>query len=201
MFVLVRNHEFVGSVRLLSGRQAVMTREAIKPRESRGGRGKREDSGLTEFGDSDFFDATLVSSAFEIGGEECLEDFEGEVGRDEACRERQDVGVVVLACECGEFGVPADCCPTALVFVDCHTDAVCAAADCNSELDSSLLDGVCQRVGVVGIVAAFGTVCSEVFDDVALLFEEILDCFFQFVAGVVGCDADVDKVKWLHNSE
>ena len=49
-----------------------------------------------------------MTAAFEIGGEEGVDDGESFFGRYESGGEDEDVGIVVLACQASEFGIPAE---------------------------------------------------------------------------------------------
>lgn len=144
--------------------------------------------------DGYFGDAAFVASAFEIGCEEDFDEFECQFFGDEARRKCQDVGVVVLACKCGQFFVPAECGAYALVFVDGHVDAVAAAADGYAVVACAVFDGVGQWVSEVGIVATFGAVCAEIVNAGIFRFEPCFHFEFQFVACVVGGNADGELV-------
>lgn len=64
-----------------------------------------------------FVDAALVASSFEVGVEEGFDDFHGRIVVDKASRQRADIRIVVFAGQLGDFGLPTDGRPDALVFV------------------------------------------------------------------------------------
>lgn len=72
--------------------------------------------------------AALVASSFEVGVEEGFDDFHGRIVVDKAGRQRADIRIVVFAGQLGDFGLPTDGRPDALVFVQRDRDAVRTAA-------------------------------------------------------------------------
>ena len=131
-----------------------------------------------------------MSSAFEVGIKENFDHFESQIFGYESCGQCEDVGVVVLSCECDECFVPTEGRADALVCGDGHIDAVAAATDGDTEVASAVFDRFGERVCIAGIVATIGTVCAVVVNAGVACSEPCCDFLFEFVTGMVGCDAD-----------
>ena len=131
-----------------------------------------------------------MAASLEVGGEEGFQDFRSGLGIDEAAGHDDDVGVVVLAGQAGDFGYPAEGGADAVVVVERHVDAVSAAADGDAGVALAAFYGGGKGVGVVGIVATFGAAGAEVFIGPSFLVEPLLDELFQLVPGVVGGEPD-----------
>lgn len=83
----------------------------------------------------------LMASAFEIRLKEFAHNFVGFFRRDETSRHDEHVGIVVLACQSGYLGLPAEGGTDALVLVQRHTDTFTASADGNSRIALSGFNG------------------------------------------------------------
>ena len=73
--------------------------------------------------DGDVVDAGLVTTAGELCLEELVEALAACLLGDETAGEDDDVGVVVLADEVGNLGLPDKACTDALMLVERHGDA------------------------------------------------------------------------------
>lgn len=145
---------------------------------------------LLFFREGDFGDAALVAASLEFGVEEDVDEVDGGGGVDEAAGEHQAVGVVVLACQTCQVGVPAEGGTDALVFVESHADAVAGAADGYSGVAAPLFDGFGRGVSEVGIVARIGREGAEILIFYILRFEVSLDDRLEFVASVVAAESN-----------
>lgn len=132
------------------------------------------------------FDAALVAATLEVGLEEGLEYAVGRSGVDEAAGHNHDVRIVVLAGKTCNLGNPTQGGPDAVVVVQCHIDAVSAAANGNAGITFACLHGRSQGVCIVGIVATFFAIRAKVFVFPAFGFEPLLDVLFQFIACMIG---------------
>src|SRR5688572_15554642 len=65
----------------------------------------------------DLLDSPAMTAAFEIRIEECLDHLLGVLIRHKTCRQREDVRVVMFACEASDILVPCDGRTDALHFV------------------------------------------------------------------------------------
>ena len=111
-----------------------------------------------------------MTSALKRGGEELFQNAGGHMVGNETTGHHQDVGIVVLTAQFGNLCIPAEGSANALVLVERHGNAVSAAADGDAWIAFTSLYGLCQGVGKVGVVAAFGSVRAEVFLFITILF-------------------------------
>ena len=135
-------------------------------------------------------DTSLMAASFEFGVQENIDDFAGRVGADEPRRHGADVGVVVAACQRCDFGFPAKGGSDSLMFVQRHRDAVGATAHRDTARQFSFFDGLGQRVGIVRIIDAFGTVRAEIIHVVPFRAEVADQELLEFISGVVAGDAE-----------
>ena len=108
---------------------------------------------------------------------------------------KKDIGIIMLACQMSDFRSPAKGGTNALMFVECHVDAVSATADGNSRITFACLDSLCQLVGEVGIIATLGGVGSVIFVRPAFYFQPTANVLFQFESGVVGTKSNSFHIK------
>ena len=96
----------------------------------------------------------------------------------------------MFAGQLGDFGLPTDGRPDALVFVQRDRDAVRTAAQRDAPGQFALFDRVGQRVGIVRIIDAFGTVRAEIIHVVPFRAEVADQELLEFISGVVAGDAE-----------
>lgn len=102
-----------------------------------------------------FVDTPLMPSAVEAGVEECCYDLKGCFRLDETGGEDEDVGIVMLTGESGEFGVPTNCGAHFGVFVEGHCYSVAGSAESDSGGEVAPFHRFGAWVCEVGIVATF----------------------------------------------
>ena len=73
---------------------------------------------------SNLIDTALVTTAFKLGSEEDVNQFNGFLGRDIVSRQTDDIGIVVLASEASQWLVPAKGSSNTLVVVAGHGDTI-----------------------------------------------------------------------------
>lgn len=139
---------------------------------------------------SNLADPTLVAPTLKGGAEERVKQLLGSLIVDEACREHDAVGIVVLTDKFGDILIPNESCSHALVLVQRDGHAFAATAYTNTRIAFTALDGLGQRMGVVGIVAREIAVATEILIGVALLLEIIDDKFLEWIASVVASQSD-----------
>ena len=110
----------------------------------------------------DVFNALLVATTCKFGVEELVETLTAYVFGDETTREDDDVGVVVLTDEVGNFWLPNKACTDALVLVEGHGDAFARTAHGDAWIDFAFLDAFGQSVTVGGIVAGLFSIGAVV---------------------------------------
>lgn len=112
----------------------------------------------------DFLYTAEVPFAEEGSVQENVDERERLVGGDETSRERDDVGIVVLTSELGDFAAPAEGAPDVGILVDCHLHAVARAADDDAPAVVATVDGGSDLMCKIWIINTFGGVGAEVFD-------------------------------------
>ena len=143
-------------------------------------------SGL--FLNGDLLDATLMTATFEGGGEELVEDLLGGLVIDETAWQNEAVGVVMLADELSDVLAPGKAGAYTLMLVQGHDHSLTAAADGDTGIDLTALDGFCQRMGEIGIVNTLVTICTEVLVRIALLLEILKDELLEGESCVIAGD-------------
>lgn len=109
-----------------------------------------------------FGDALTVSSSFEIGGEEGVENCCRFFLIDKTTGHDQDVGVIVLTRQGGNFGHPAQGGANVRMLVERHGDAFAAATNGNAAFALFTVDGAAERMTEIGIIAGVGRMSSEI---------------------------------------
>ena len=137
-------------------------------------------------------DTTLVTTTFELGGKEYLDEFDSFLRRDVVSRQSDDVGIVVLTSEASEWFVPAECSAYALVVVAGHSDTITCGADSYTHIVGAVLYRCCHRVREVGVVAAVGRWAAVIGNLYALLCEPSDNSLFECKASVVRGDAEME---------
>ena len=133
----------------------------------------------------DVVDALLMTSAGKLGVEELVKALAANVLGDEASGEDNDVGVVVLADEVGNLGLPDEAGADLLVLVERHADAFARAAHGYAGIDFAPLDAFGQSVAVGGVVAGLLGVGAVVFVGDAFLVEIFLYELLQGICRMV----------------
>ena len=143
-------------------------------------------------------DTTLVTTTFELGGKEYLDEFDSFLRRDVVSRQSDDIGIVVLTSEASEWFVPAECSAYALVVVAGHSDTITSRADSDTHVVGAVLYGSCHRVSEIWIVAAVSRRTAIVGDLNTLLLEPSDNSLFECEACVIRGDA---KFEIFHVSD
>lgn len=140
--------------------------------------------------DGYLFDAALMAPALERRAQELVDNLQRKLGRDEAGREHQHIGIVVLTGQTGQLDIPAQRRAYALMLVERHADAIARAAQSDAGIYATGLDSLGTRMGEVGIVAALGAVGAEIDILHTLRLEIALDDTLHFISGMVAAQAD-----------
>ena len=109
-----------------------------------------------------FGDALTVSSSFEIGGEEGVENCCRFFLIDKTTGHDQNVGVVVLTRQGRNFGHPAQGGAYVRMLIERHGDAFAAATNCNTAFALFTVDGAAERMTEIGIITGVGRMSSEI---------------------------------------
>ena len=129
-----------------------------------------------------------MTTAFESLVQPCVCDFNHSLERDEAGRHHEYVSIVVLLDELADFWSPTESCTDALVLVEGHSDAVAGAAECDAEVNLSILYSRCHGMSDIRIVHACSCVGAEVHHLVAFAGEILNQSVLVLHAGVVVTD-------------
>lgn len=120
-----------------------------------------------------------MSASFKLCVEIGIDDLQGLIVRDKASRQHEDIGIIVLLGECGQFRTPAESGADVLMLVEGHLDTIAGAAHGDAEIGFAIFHSLCGRVGVVGIVAGFFRVGAEVDGFVAFGGEVVDQAFLR----------------------
>ena len=126
----------------------------------------------------DVFNALLMTTSSKLGVEEFVEALAAYVLGDESAREDNHVGVVVLADEVGNLGLPNKTGTDALVLVEGHGDAFARTAHGDAWIYFAFLDAFSQSVAIGGIVTRLFGIGAVVLVLVAFLLKIFLDELF-----------------------
>ena len=139
----------------------------------------------------DHVDAALVAAALVGGGEEGVDDLQGDGLADHAGAHGDHVGVVVQAGHVGAVALAAHGGADAVDLVGGQGDADAGAADEDAEVGLAVCHELGGLVAVDGVVAALGAVGANVCDLVALGAQVLDDGELEGQADVVASDDDV----------
>ena len=110
----------------------------------------------------DFVYPALMPATFEGGVQEGLERVGSFLLTDKSAGHYKNVGIVVFACETSYLFLPAQGGPYSLMFIECHGNSVAGSANGYSGIYFAGFYSLGKRMGVVGIVATFCRVGSEI---------------------------------------
>ena len=94
-----------------------------------------------------------MTTTFQRSGKERIEDRRCFRGVNETSRHHQDIGIVVLTRQTGDFGNPAQSSTYGRMLVERHGDAFSATANGNTAFALPTIDGSTEGVSEIGIVA------------------------------------------------
>ena len=126
----------------------------------------------------DVFNALLMTTSSKLCVEEFVEALAAYVFADETTGEDNHVGVVVLANEVSNLGLPNKTGTDALVLVEGHGDAFARTAHGDARIYFAFLDAFSQCVAIGGIVTGFFGIGAVVLVLVAFFLEIFLDELF-----------------------
>ena len=126
----------------------------------------------------DVFNALLMATSCKLCVEEFVETLTAYVFADESAREDNDVGIVVLTDEVGNFGLPNKTGTDALMLVEGHGDAFARTAHGDAWIYFAFLDAFSQCVAIGGIVTRLFGIGAVVLVLIAFLFKILLDELF-----------------------
>ena len=145
-------------------------------------------------------DALLVTTSGELRCKELVKALAASLLVDETAREDDDIGVVVLADEVSDFGLPDEAGADALMLVERHRDAFARAAHCDAGIDLATLNSLCQSMAKSRVVARFFGQRAVVLELHTFLFKVLLYKLFQRKGGVVaGQSYNLNIHCVLHN--
>lgn len=146
----------------------------------------------------DLLYTTLVTTAFEVGGEEGSYNLQCLGYAEVFARHGKDVGIVVLTCQNGQGSIPAECSTDTVVLVANHGDTITGRADSYSVVAFAFRYGLSHLVTEVRVVAAFLAVASVVNYFGTAILQEELYLLLQSEASVIRSQADSHLRKWFH---
>ncbi len=119
------------------------------------------------------------------------------VVRDEAGGQDQYVRIVVAADQLRDLSAPDQTGPNALMLVECDGHPFARTADADAAGHFARLDRCAQRMGVVGVVDAFGRVGAEVQHLPAACRQKAGQQLLQFVTCMVAGDTDLFHSRYV----
>ena len=134
--------------------------------------------------------ATKVPASFERRREVSFNDLESEVGRNEACWKRKNVGIVVLASQLCQFDSPTESATDVRIFVYSHLNTIARSTDYDAPRIGSIVDDLSNLVSKIGIVTAFGAVGTIIDNFETFGGKKLFDLLFEFKTSVIGGDRD-----------
>ena len=126
----------------------------------------------------DVFNALLMATSCKFGVEKFVEALTAHVFADETTWEDDDVVVVVLTDEVGNFGLPNKTGTDALMLVEGQGDAFARTAHGDAWIYFAFLDAFSQSVAIGGIVTRLFGIGAVVLVLIAFLFKILLDELF-----------------------
>ena len=145
----------------------------------------------------DVLDALLMTASGKLGVEELVEALAAHVFADEAAREDNHVGVVVLADEVSNLWLPNKAGTDTLVLVEGHGDAFSRTAHGDATFHLACFYAFSQCVAVSGIVAAVFGVGAVILVFNALFLQVALDELLERKSGMIGCYTNGNHQKSL----
>ena len=82
------------------------------------------------------------------------------------------------------------------MLVEGHLHSVTCAAECDAEVNFSILNCRCELVGHIRIVHAGSGVCTEIHHFITLAYKIFYKLILVFHAGVVVANTDFHDVKF-----
>lgn len=134
-----------------------------------------------------------------LPGEVCFQEgvgqFGGERGPYHAGTENEHVHIVMLDALVGRVDIVADPGANPFNFVRCNGCTDAAAADQDASLGLSIVYGVADGTGVVGIIIGSGRIEGAEVDNLVPRFELFGERGFHVVTSVVGGESETHAVR------
>jgi len=131
-----------------------------------------------------------MATTCKLSVEEFVEALAAHFFTDESAGEDDDVGVVVLADEVSNLGLPNKTGTNALVLVEGHGDTFSRTAHGDTWIYFAFLDAFSQCMTIGGIVATVFGVSAVVLIFNALLLQVALDELLERKSCMIGCDTN-----------
>lgn len=130
-------------------------------------------------------DALLVAASGKLRCKELVKALTTGLLVNEAAWEDDDIGIVVLADEVGNFGLPDEAGADALVLVERHRDTFARAAHCDAGIDLAALNSLGQSMAKSRVVARLFGQRTVVLELHTFLFKVLLYKLLQWKGGMV----------------
>ena len=127
-----------------------------------------------------------MAATFERSVQEDINHLQSQLGRNKTCRQRNDVGIVVLASQLCNLLVPAKRAAHIGVFVYSHLHSVARATNDDTPLEFAFVDNRTHLMGKVWIINAIGRIGAKILSINIFWSQKFFDFLFQSIAGVVG---------------
>ena len=129
-----------------------------------------------------------MAAAVKLGVEIFVNNSQGNLLRDETCRHRDDVTIVMLTTKMSYFGSPAKSTAHIRIFIHSHLHTVAASADNDASAIFTIIDSTANLMCKVWIINTFAAVGTKVFHLEATIGKMLFHHLLQFVSGVVTCN-------------
>src|SRR5438477_4857658 len=143
----------------------------------------------------DLSDPVQMAAAGKVRSEPDPDDFQGEIDRNGALADGEQVRIVVLARPARGVEAPTQRAANAFDFVGHDRFAVAGAAQHDATFEFTSRDGLSHRTDEHRIIDRLGTGRAEVSKFVAEFLQENFDLFLVFKSGVVRADGDFHDVR------
>ena len=149
-----------------------------------------EGYGLAVSDTGDFLDAAFMAPALETRAEKNTHHGLGENFRYETRGQGNDIGVIVLPGQYGDFFGPAYSATDALVFVGRNSHTISTAANQHALVSTSAFHRLCHRVGEVRVIDGIVGMGAVVLHHVPLFLQHFHQAVFVRKAGVIAANSD-----------
>ena len=129
-----------------------------------------------------------MAAAFKLGVEIFVNNSQGNLLRDEACRHRDDITIVMLTTKMSYFGSPTKSTAHIRIFIHSHLHTVSASADNDASAIFTIIDSTANLMCKVWIINTFTAVGTKVFHLKATIGKMLFHHLLQFISGVVTCN-------------
>lgn len=126
-----------------------------------------------------------MTSTLKAGVKECIHNSHTHLWVDEASRQHNAIGIIMLTCQLRQIHIPAMRGTHTLMLVHSHAYTIATSADCNCRIHLAGLQSRRTRMSKISIITRLRRIRAEILIRDTLRIEPSINDILQFIARVI----------------